>query len=227
MAVTNSSDVKKEALERRCSRPIAWKGIFAAFPTKARGLRGMLSIIIATQDSERALVPTLAALVPGATSGIVSEVLLADAGSRDDTAAVADVAGCEFMEIEGSLGLRLKVAAAKAKAPWLMFLRPGTVLDTPWTGEVGRFVQEPARSGQAAVFRHGGSSQASLGGVLSLLAAALGARPRPEQGLVISRQLYDALGGHSERAADPEAELLRRLGRRRRFTLATQAFGRD
>ena len=57
----------------------------------------MLSVIIATLDSERALVPTLAALVPGATAGLISEVLLADGGSADDTATVADVAGCNFM----------------------------------------------------------------------------------------------------------------------------------
>ena len=56
----------------------------------------MLSVIIATRDSERALVPTLAALVSGATAGLVSEVLVVDGGSRDDTAKVADVAGCNF-----------------------------------------------------------------------------------------------------------------------------------
>src|ERR1700744_370852 len=98
----------------------------------------MLSVIIPTCNSERPLVPTLAALVPGATSGIVSEVLLADAGSKDDTAAVADVAGCNIVVLEGPLGRRLKAAAAAARAPWLLFLRPGTVLDAPWTSEVGR-----------------------------------------------------------------------------------------
>jgi glycosyltransferase involved in cell wall biosynthesis len=185
----------------------------------------MLSIIIATLDSERALVPTLAALVPGATSGIVSEVLVADAGSRDDTAAVADVAGCEFMLIEGPLGHRLRTAAAAAKAPWLMFLRPGTVLDAPWTAELGRFVQEPARARQAAVFRRSRESPTSPRELLSLVTAAFGALPRPEQGLVISKPFYDALGGHSDRAVDPERELLRRIGRRRRSTLTTQAFG--
>ena len=45
----------------------------------------MFSIIIATHDSERALVPTLAALVPGATAGIVREVIVADGNSRDQT----------------------------------------------------------------------------------------------------------------------------------------------
>ncbi|HEY1982190.1 MAG TPA: glycosyltransferase [Xanthobacteraceae bacterium] len=187
----------------------------------------MLSVIIATQDSERALVPTLAALVPGATSGIVSEVLLADGGSEDETAAVADIAGCEFKLIEGRLGRRLRTAAAAARAPWLMFLEPGVVLDTPWTAEIGRFIQEPARAVQAGVFRRGGPSQASWREVVSLVAAALGALPRPEQGLVISKQFYESLGGHSEEAADPERALLRRIGRRRRVMLSTAAFGPD
>ena len=53
----------------------------------------------------------------------------------------------------------------------------------------------------------------------------LGAPPRPEQGLLIAKHLYDTVGGHSERAGDPEHDLLRRIGRRRIVKLATQAFG--
>ncbi|HXW41182.1 MAG TPA: glycosyltransferase, partial [Xanthobacteraceae bacterium] len=71
----------------------------------------MLSVIIATLDSERALVQTLAALVSGATAGLVSEVLVVDGGSHDDTAAVADIAGCNFTVVEGSLARRLKAGA--------------------------------------------------------------------------------------------------------------------
>ena len=77
----------------------------------------MLSVIIATKDSERALVATLAALVSGATAGMISEVLIADGGSRDETAKVADVAGCNFVAVEGSLGLRIGTAAAQTRAP--------------------------------------------------------------------------------------------------------------
>jgi hypothetical protein len=54
-----------------------------------------------------------------------------------------------------------------------------------------------------------------------LLAAALGGRPHPEQGLLIAKQFYEAIGGHAEAAADPEAELLQRIGKRRLVTLAT------
>jgi len=184
---------------------------------------GMLSVIIPTRNSEQTLVPTLAALVPGATAGLIAEVLIADAGSQDDTAAIADVAGCNFLIVEGALAQRLKTAAAAARMPWLMFLRPGTVLDTPWTGEVARFLQHDARDVPAAVFRRSGSPTA-LRQVLVSIAATLGAPPRPEQGLLIARRLYDTLGGHSAAAGDPEHDLLRRVGRRRIARLATQAF---
>jgi hypothetical protein len=184
----------------------------------------MLSVIIATHDSERALVPTLAALVPGATTGLISEVLIADGGSRDETAAVADVAGCEFLKLEGPLGRRLKAAAATARAPWLLFLRPGTILDAAWIGAARHFIEQPAIEAPAAMFRRGAQGQPALREALSLLAAALVARPRPEQGLIVAKQLYERIGGHSEHAADPETDLLRRLGRRRAVTLSASAF---
>jgi hypothetical protein len=57
----------------------------------------------------------------------------------------------------------------------------------------------------------------------TLLAGALGALPRPEQGLLMTRALYDELGGHAEAAADPERDLIRRIGRRRIVTLAAAA----
>ncbi|HKM87141.1 MAG TPA: glycosyltransferase [Xanthobacteraceae bacterium] len=185
----------------------------------------MLSVIIATLDSERALVPTLAALVPGATAGLISEVLVVDGGSRDDTAAVADVAGCNFKVLEGSLPRRLKAGAAAARAPWLLFLQPGTILEAGWPGEASRFLDHAAPNPRVAIFRRGIPGQPALRDALSLIvAAAFGAKPRAEQGLVISKQLYDQLGGHSETAADPEADLLRRIGRRRFVTLTPSAF---
>ncbi|MGA2818830.1 MAG: glycosyl transferase [Xanthobacteraceae bacterium] len=184
----------------------------------------MLSVIIATFESERALMRTLAALVPGATAGLISEVLVADAGSRDDTAAVADVAGCNFLVLEGPLGRRLQAATAAARAPWLMFLRPGTILDTPWTGEARAFVEQPVPDTRAAIFRRGAPARSDLREAFSLFAAALGARPRPEQGLIISKDFYKQIGGHYEHANDPEADLLRRIGRRRMVMLSTRTF---
>ena len=183
----------------------------------------MISVVIPTLNCERALLATLAALVPGAIDGLISEVIVADAGSSDDTAAVADGAGCKFLGLEGPLGRRLKIAAASARAPWLMFLRPGTILDAGWIGEARGFVERSPSQTGAAIFRRGAAARPALREVWSLFVAALGAAPRPEQGLLIARQFYDALGGHCDRAAHTESDLIRRIGRRRIVRLSTAA----
>ncbi len=183
----------------------------------------MLSVIIPTHDSERALLPTLAALVPAAMDGLVTEVVVADGGSRDETARIADVAGCTFLVAPGALGSRLKSAAAAARAPWFLFLRPGTVPDASWIAAARRFVERSTSNSRAAVFQRSTASRPALRDLKFLLAAALGARPGPAQGLLIAREFYDTLGGHRERAADPEADLVRRIGRRRIATLAGTA----
>src|SRR5258708_8262922 len=85
----------------------------------------MLSVVIATENAERILVPTLAAPVPGATAGIVREVIVADAGSSDATTLIADAAGCRIDVTPGPLGHRLRQAAASARAPRPPFLPPG------------------------------------------------------------------------------------------------------
>ena len=70
----------------------------------------MLSVVIATENAERVLVPTLAALVPGATAGIVREVIVADAGSSDATTMIADAAGCRIDVTPAPLGQRVEMA---------------------------------------------------------------------------------------------------------------------
>jgi len=180
----------------------------------------MLSVIIATHESERALVPTLAALVPGATEGLLGEVIVADAGSRDETAQVADIAGCRFMASEAPLGERLKAAVAVTRAPWLMFLRAGTVPEPGWEASATRFIEAADRTGgagRAAVFRPPGIADLLRPGLAELVELArvtFGGGPKPEQGLLIARRHYDAIGGHPG-GGDAEAAILRRIGRRR------------
>jgi glycosyltransferase involved in cell wall biosynthesis len=170
----------------------------------------MLSIIIPTHDSERPLVHTLAALVPGATAGLVREVIVADAQSSDGTEQVADITGCVFVSSGEPLGTRLNAAAERARGEWLMFLRPGIVPGPTWIDDV----LELARHGDAgaAVF-----SQAGPG----IFARLFTRRPHPDQGLILPKSLYAALGGHHADAPDPETDLLRRIGGSRITVLRT------
>ena len=185
----------------------------------------MLSVVIATHDSERVLLPTLAALVAGAAAGIVREVIVADAGSQDATAEIADVAGCRLLLTPGAREARLTAAAAIARGPWLLFLEPGIVPDATWIDETRRFVEEAELRGlaasHAAVFRPaptGGAFRPTIAEAFALLRAALGARPKPQQGLIITKRLFVTLGGYRDGA---ERNLFRRLGRRRLVMLRT------
>jgi glycosyltransferase involved in cell wall biosynthesis len=180
----------------------------------------MLSVVIPTHESERALVRTLAPLVPGAAAGVVREVIVADAGSHDATAEVADIAGCRVLVSDEPLGTRLGAAVAAARSPWLMFLQPGVILDTTWTDDTARFIDENECGGlehaRAAVFRRAPAASAPrplLIEALSLLRAAFGGRPGPDQGLVVAKAHYQRIGGHRD-VDDPEADLIARLGRR-------------
>ena len=178
----------------------------------------MLSVVIATHDSERALLPTLAALVAGAAAGVVREVIIADGGSRDATCEIADGAGCHVLTSTQPRGARLKAAADAARGPWLLFLAAGTVPSVTWVDETRRFIEEAELRGFAsscaAAFRPDWAPfQSPLVEAWALLRTAFGARPKAGQGLLIAKTFYEALAGHREVEA-PESDLLRRIGRR-------------
>jgi glycosyltransferase involved in cell wall biosynthesis len=183
----------------------------------------MISVVIPTHESERALAHTLAALVAGALDGILREVIVADGGSTDGTAKVADVAGCRFLTLPGSRGARLAAAAATARADWLWFVQPGSIPGNNWIEELSRFIREcelTSDDDHAAVFRaRPARGRSALSEIAALLREAFGAGPKPSQGLLIAKSLYRTVGGFQAEAADPEADLLRRLGRKRIVTL--------
>jgi glycosyltransferase involved in cell wall biosynthesis len=181
----------------------------------------MLSVIIPTNESERVLVRTLACLVPGSTAGLIREVILADANSTDETAQIGDIAGCRFLPMPGPLGPRLDVAANEARGTWLMFIPAGAVLETGWVADVQQFT-ERAPEGVAAAFK----LAARPHGQDSLLREMIGlwqsrrATLSPGRGLLIGKAFFRSLGGYRD-VPDTEADLLRRIGKKRLATLRT------
>jgi glycosyltransferase involved in cell wall biosynthesis len=185
----------------------------------------VITVIIPTRDSERALVPTLSALVSASASGLVREVILTDGGSNDETEKVADVAGCHFLKGPHDPGARLRAAAHQARGSWLLFLDPAAILPEGWMREVRAFVDTMERSGlaerRAATFRLGYEGFGMKPRLAEAAAAArlvVIGRPRPEQGLLIARRFYDQLGGHGD-GKKAQERLFARIGRRRMVTL--------
>jgi glycosyltransferase involved in cell wall biosynthesis len=187
----------------------------------------MLSVIVATNESERVLVRTLSCLVAGATSGLIRDVVLADAGSTDDTAEIADIAGCGFVALPGPLGPRLAGAAARVRGEWLMFVSAGAEFDTGWVGEVTHFI-ERAPPGMAAVFTQAAPphGQDSIWSDLIAVFRKRGSLLKPGRGLLVSKGLYRELGGHRD-SKDSEGDLLRNIGARRLSVLRSNISQRD
>jgi hypothetical protein len=185
----------------------------------------MLSVIIPTDGVEQTTVATLAALVPGAAAGVVREVVLVDRAASDTIARVADVAGCSYLAFDGTHAAALVAGAKRARAPWLMFLHAGAVLESGWIEETTQFIQTVSMGDRprAAVFRYARSPYASatMRDGLKFLARTV-AGPSVEQGLLIARDHYERLGGHAPESRRAEARLLRQLGRSSRTMLRSR-----
>lgn len=193
----------------------------------------MLSVVIPTLNDERRLVPTLASLVAGAADGLIVEAILVDGGSTDETEAVADIAGCRLLKGPADRGARLASAAATAKAPWLLFMAPGVVLDEGWIREVRSFLEAVSRHGEArrraAVFAHGvdGFGMAPrLTNFKARLGFALGFGPTASQGLLINTAHYRSRGGHRP-GQSSERAFARSIGRRGISVLRARATDLD
>lgn len=191
----------------------------------------MITLIIATCDDEEDLAHALAALAPAAMDGIVRDAIVVDAGSHDGTLDVADEAGCAVVRGEGAAALMQ--AADMARGDWLLFLSPAAVLEQGWQGEALGFVDRTFMAGtartRAATFRlrraEAGVGPRIAEGVADVRTRVFAA-PYGEQGLLISRDFYRALGGHRDLAAMADVDIARRIGRRRLTMLRAHALVR-
>ncbi|MDQ0316542.1 glycosyltransferase [Amorphus orientalis] len=164
----------------------------------------MLSVIIPTHNSEFALARCLAALVPGAIDGVVSEVIVADRASTDGTAKVADAAGCRLIAMDQPREARIEAGiAAIERGSWVLVLEPTVSLEPGWQNEVGAFIERTERAGRAgeqtAVFRFAFDEFVRPRRLSQAYVALRGhflGLPVPEQGLLANRQaLTAALAG--------------------------------
>lgn len=86
----------------------------------------MLSVIIPTHNDAADLARLLGALVPAAVDGLVREVIVADAGSTDETLSICEDAGATV--VAGGL----VAAAGRARSDWVLLLPVEIDLAEDW-----------------------------------------------------------------------------------------------
>jgi rSAM/selenodomain-associated transferase 2 len=178
----------------------------------------LLSLVIPALNAEEHLAACLAA-ARGA-----DEILVVDGGSTDSTRAVAEACGPRVLSSPRCRGVQLATGADESKGNWLLFLHADTRLQPGWREAAERHMA--GGEGQAACFRFALDSpawQARLierGVALRVRTLAL---PYGDQGLLISRALYDAVGGYRPLPLMEDVDFVRRIGRKRLRVLPAAA----
>lgn len=178
-----------------------------------------LSVIIPALNEALALPATLAALkqCPG-----ITEIIVADGGSQDDTVNIARAQGCRVITSEPGRGKQLQAGAEIASGDALIFLHADTWLAAATCEAILRCLHDPTVAGGGCWKKFRDPHWLMRGSRwrcwtrLQLTRRVLG-----DQAIFVRRESLQAAGGFPVQPLMEEFELCRRLRRVGRIALAS------
>lgn len=175
-----------------------------------------LSIIIPTLDAERQLGGCLSALVNASANGLIKEVVISDGGSIDQTEAIAKDMGAQWVTGATGRGAQLAKGADAASGEWLLFLHADTWLSAGWADDVWKHMERSPQNAAAFQLAYRSDAQGArwLERRANWRARAFGL-PYGDQGLLISKHLYDDVGGYQDTPLMEDVIIVRAIGKAR------------
>jgi rSAM/selenodomain-associated transferase 2 len=171
-----------------------------------------VSVVIPILNAANTLAATLADVATA------DEIVVVDADSTDGSAELARSLGAKVLRAPRGRGAQLHCGACEATGEWLLFLHADTRLSIDWRAAVEAFTAIPDAAHRAAAFRFALDDRDWQARLIERLVAArvrLFALPYGDQGLLIHRDLYRAVGGFRPLPLMEDVDLVRRLGPRR------------
>jgi len=151
-------------------------------------------------------------------STIFEEIIVVDGGSSDGSASVASMAGARVIAAPRGRGIQLAAGAGAAMGDWLLFLHADCRLGQGWEAATSAFLTGPEATGRAGYFDFALDDAAPAARRLERIVAwrcRVLALPYGDQGLLIPRSLYRAVGGFAPLPLMEDVDFARRLGRGR------------
>tara|TARA_R110002096_G_scaffold145492_2_gene303218 strand:- start:5060 stop:5752 length:693 start_codon:yes stop_codon:yes gene_type:complete len=176
-----------------------------------------VTIVIPTLNAADGIGATLACLVDGVTAGLVRELVISDGGSSDDIAQLADKLGAVFLTGASGRGSQMRRGGNVAHAPWILFLHADTVLSDNWIDAVWTHIENHSTAGYGRLAFQGGGFMPRLISAGANARARLFGLPYGDQGLLISRTLYDHVGGFKDTPLMEDVAMARALRGRLRM----------
>lgn len=174
-------------------------------------MRAPISVIIPTLNSAETLGPCLLSLSEALTNGLLTEVIFADGGSSDDTAQIAEEVGAVFLPSATGRGTQMAKAADHAKGEWLLFLHADSVLESGWVSVAQNHLGHTDKAGYFRLKFDDTTLPARIVAGWANLRARVFGLPYGDQGLLISRKLYNEVGGYPNIPLMEDVAIARKL----------------
>lgn len=172
-------------------------------------MRAPISVIVPTLNAGRGLNACLAALMEGVEAGLIREVVVTDGGSADETLEIAKAWGAEIVSGAPSRGGQLRRGCATARGDWFLVIHADTMLSQGWVAAAAP-VMQAGKAGYARLsFERGGVPGRIVAGWANLRSRF--GLPYGDQGLLISRALYEAVGGYPDQPLMEDVHIARTL----------------
>lgn len=190
-------------------RPDGWQWL----RPRTRPVKLPISVVIPTLNAAK----TVSATLSSVSEGNLLEIIIVDGGSTDRTVEAAHEFGAMVISTLAGRGQQLAEGAEAAIGDWLLFLHADTVLDPGWPADVKKFIKDKDGWTHAAYFRfaldHDSPQAKRLESLVSWRCRYFG-MPYGDQGLLISRELYQSVGGFSTLPLMEDIDILRSIKRK-------------
>lgn len=170
----------------------------------------MLSVVVPTLNAGHCIGSCLGSVAEA------DEIIVADGGSSDGTRETAEASGARILGCEQGRGRQLAAGATAAAGDWLLFIHADTRLASGWCEAAEWHIAR--QRAKAACFRFRLDApqwQARAIEAAVALRVRLVGLPYGDQGLLVSRTLYDSVGGFRPLPMMEDVDLVRRIGRAR------------
>ncbi len=171
-----------------------------------------ISVVMPVLNAGDVLPGTLQAILPGLTAGLIHELIFSDGGSADSTLDIAEEVGAAVVSGPPGRGGQLARGVAASSGSWVLVLHADTHLTGDWVQALaGHMAGSPDLAGYFPLrFRTAGIGAAWTAGWANWRSRVLGL-PYGDQGLFLSRRLYDGTGGYPDIPLMEDVALARRL----------------
>ncbi len=160
-------------------------------------MRAPISVIIPTLNAAEPLPRCLAALGEGLQAGLIRELVISDGGSNDATLKIAEAAGAQVVRGPASRGGQLRRGAEAAQGEWLLFLHADTALEEGWSAAFSKALGKPGGYYCQLKFDVRGGAPWGVAAWANMRSRRFGL-PYGDQGLLIARPTYEAVGGYED-----------------------------